>query len=316
MTGKWVKRWSLRPISAVILLVLAAVAAASSLLAQNMPWIVLVLGAATAVLMTAVVETMGRRRDHASALVEERTVALANAIAGREMVQAELSRQENMAAIGRLAATVGHELRNPLAVVTNVLYLMKVGSKAGPGDPLHRHVATAEREISAATRIVSDLLDYAARRGPILAPLEVSDLVTEAFQVVPPPAGVQVVREGERQMVEADRDQIRQALLNLITNAYDSMPGGGVLTVSTASAPGSVQVTVTDTGTGMDELTRNSIFTPFFTKKTRGIGLGLAVTKRVVEAHGGTIAVQTEPAVGSSFTLTLPVLAQMASALQ
>jgi two-component system sensor histidine kinase HydH len=316
MTGTWVKRWSLRPISAVILLVLAAVAAASSLLTQNMPWIVLVLGAATAVLMTAVVETMGRRRDHASALVEERTVALASAIAEREMVQAELSRQENMAAIGRLAATVGHELRNPLAVVTNVLYLMKVGSKAGPGDPLHRHVATAEREISAATRIVSDLLDYAARRGPILAPLEVSDLVTEAFQVVPPPAGVQVVREGERQMVEADRDQIRQALLNLITNAYDSMPGGGVLTVSTASAPGSVQVTVTDTGTGMDELTRNSIFTPFFTKKTRGIGLGLAVTKRVVEAHGGTIAVQTEPAVGSSFTLTLPVLAQMASALQ
>jgi signal transduction histidine kinase len=285
-------------------------------LGQDMPWIVLVFGATTAVLMTAVVETMGRRRDHASALVEERTVALASAIAERELVQAELSRQENMAAIGRLAATVGHELRNPLAVVTNVLYLMKVGSKAGPSDPLHRHVATAEREISAATRIVSDLLDYAARRGPILAPVEVSDLVTEAFQVVPPPAGVEVVREGEPQVVEADRDQIRQALLNLITNAYDAMPRGGVLTVSTATAPGSVQITVTDTGTGMDEQTRDSIFTPFFTKKTRGIGLGLAVTKRVVEAHGGTVAVQTVPAAGSSFTLTLPVLAEMASALQ
>jgi len=66
----------------------------------------------------------------------------------------------------------------------------------------------------------------------------------------------------------------------------------------------------------MDEQTRDSIFTPFFTKKTRGIGLGLAVTKRVVEAHGGTVAVQTVPAAGSSFTLTLPVLAEMASALQ
>jgi two-component system, NtrC family, sensor histidine kinase HydH len=315
MTGIWVKRWSLRPISAVILLVLAVVAAASYL-GRDVPWIVLAFGAVTAVLMTAVVETISRRRDHASALVEERTVALASAIAEREMAQAELSRQENMAAIGRLAATVGHELRNPLAVVTNVLYLMKVGSKAAPDTPLHRHVATAEREISAATRIVSDLLDYAARRGPILAPVEVSDLVAEAFQVVPPPANVQVVREGEPQVVEADRDQIRQALLNLITNAYDSMPGGGVLTVSTSSVPGSVQITVTDTGTGMDEQTRDSIFTPFFTKKTRGIGLGLAVTKRVVEAHGGTIAVQTMPAAGSSFTLTLPVLAAMASALQ
>jgi signal transduction histidine kinase len=221
-----------------------------------------------------------------------------------------------MAAIGQLAATVGHELRNPLAVVTNVLYLMKVGSKAAADDPIHRHVATAEREISAATRIVSDLLDYAAGRGPILAPVEVSDLVTEALSVVPPPDGVQAVQRGEPLVVDADRDQIRQALLNLITNAYDAMPGGGVLTVSTTSVPGSARITVTDTGMGMDEKTRDSIFTPFFTKKTRGIGLGLAVTKRVVEAHGGTIAVQSMPAAGTSFTLTLPVLAAMVSAPQ
>ena len=282
-------------------------------LGQAMPWIVLGFGVLTAVLMTAVVEALGRRRDYASALVEERTASLRSAIAEREAAQADLIRQENMAAIGQLAATVGHELRNPLAVVTNVLYLMKLGSKAAADDPLHRHLATAEREISAATRIVSDLLDYAAGRGPILAPVEVGDLVTEALSVVPPPDGVQVVQRGEPQVVEADRDQIRQVLLNLITNAYDAMPGGGVLTVSTASAPGSVQITVTDTGTGMDEQTRSSIFTPFFTKKTRGIGLGLAVTKRVVEAHGGTIAVQSRPSAGTSFTLTLPVVAAMVS---
>jgi signal transduction histidine kinase len=91
------------------------------------------------------------------------------------------------------------------------------------------------------------------------------------------------------------------------------MPDGGVLTVSTAPVPGSVEITVTDTGSGMDERTRSSIFTPFFTKKVRGIGLGLAVTKRVVEAHGGTIAVQSTPGAGTSFTLTLPVVAAMAS---
>ena len=283
-------------------------------LGQAMPWIVLGFGVLTAVLMTAVVEALGRRRDYASALVEERTASLRSAIAEREAAQADLIRQENMAAIGQLAATVGHELRNPLAVVTNVLYLMKLGSKAAADDPLHRHLATAEREISAATRIVSDLLDYAAGRGPILVPVEVGDLVTEALSVVPPPDGVQVVQRGEPQVVEADRDQIRQVLLNLITNAYDAMPGGGVLTVSTALVPGSVQITVTDTGTGMDEQTRSSIFTPFFTKKTRGIGLGLAVTKRVVEAHGGTIAVQSRPGAGTSFTLTLPVVAAMVSA--
>jgi signal transduction histidine kinase len=285
-------------------------------LGQAMPWIVLAFGAITAVLMTAVLETLGRRRDYASALVKERTTSLQSAIAEREAAQAELNRQEAMAAIGQLAATVGHELRNPLAAITNVLYLMKVGLKAPPDDPMHRHLATAEREISAATLIVSDLLDYAAGRGPILAPVEVCDLVDEALSVAPPPDGVQVVQRGEPQVVDVDRDQIRQALLNLITNAYDSMPGGGVLTVSTTSGPGSAQITVTDTGTGMDEETRDSIFTPFFTKKARGIGLGLAVTKRVVEAHGGTIAVQSWPAVGSSFTLTLPVLAAMVSVPQ
>jgi signal transduction histidine kinase len=94
------------------------------------------------------------------------------------------------------------------------------------------------------------------------------------------------------------------------------MPDGGVLTVSTISEPGSAQITVTDTGMGMDEETRDGIFTPFFTKKARGIGLGLAVTKRVVEAHGGTIAVRSMPAAGSSFTLTLPVVAAMVSASQ
>lgn len=284
-------------------------------LAQDLPWIILAFGVVAAALMTAVIETLGRRRDYASALVEERTASLRSAIAERETAQANLIRQENMAAIGQLAATVGHELRNPLAVVTNVLYLMKARTNAAD-EPIHRHLATAEREISAATLIVSDLLDFAAGRGPILAPVEVSDLVAEALSVVPPAGGVQVVQRGEPQIVDADRDQIRQALLNLITNAYDSMPGGGVLTVSTMSVPGSVQITVTDTGMGMDEETRDSIFTPFFTKKTRGIGLGLAVTKRVVEAHGGTIAVESTPSVGSSFTLSLPVLAAMVSAAQ
>jgi signal transduction histidine kinase len=285
-------------------------------LAEDMPWIILAFGAVVAALMTAVIETLGRRRDYASALVAERTASLRSAIAEREAAQASLSRQENMAAIGRLAATVGHELRNPLAVITNVLYLMKAGTQAAADEPIHRHLATAEREISAATLIVSDLLDFAAGRRPILAPVEVSDLMAEALTVVPPPAGVEVVEHGEPQVVDADRDQIRLALLNLITNAYDSMPGGGVLTVSTTSGPGSVQITVTDTGMGMDEETRDSIFTPFFTRKTSGIGLGLAVTQRVVEAHGGTIAVQSAPSAGSSFTLTLPVLAAMVSVPQ
>lgn len=282
-------------------------------LAEAMPWIILAIGLIAAVLVTAVVETLGRRRDYATALVEERTASLRTAIADLEEAQARLIRQERLAAVGQLASTVGHELRNPLGVVMNVLYLMEAGAGDDPDGPIRRHIATAKREISAATLIVSDLLDYSAGRQPILAPVQVSELVAEALSVAPPPNGVQVVQHGEPQVtIDADHDQIRQALLNLITNGYDAMPGGGTLTVTAAAGPASVEITVTDTGAGMDEDTREAIFTPFFTKKARGIGLGLAVTKRIIEAHHGTITVTSAPSAGSSFTITVPAAPAMA----
>jgi signal transduction histidine kinase len=127
---------------------------------------------------------------------------------------------------------------------------------------------------------------------------------------------VQVVERSDPDItVNADRDQLRQALLNLITNGFEAMPDGGVLTVSATTAGGSAQITVTDTGTGMSAETREKIFTPFYTGKVRGIGLGLAVTKRVVDAHGGTITVESTPSVGTSFTISVPA-ATMASVPQ
>jgi signal transduction histidine kinase len=282
-------------------------------LAEAMPLIILAIGVLTAALVTAVVETLGRRRDYAAALVEERTASLRTAIADLEQAQAQLIRQERLAAVGQLASTVGHELRNPLGVVMNVLYLMEAAAGDDPDGPIRRHVATAKREISAATLIVSDLLDYSAGRQPILGPVQVTELVTEVLSVAPPPKGVQVVRPGQAQLtIDADHDQIRQVLLNLITNGYDAMPGGGTLTIAVAAAPDAVQITVTDTGSGMDEETREALFTPFFTKKARGIGLGLAVTQRIVEAHHGTITVRSEPSAGSSFTITMPAAAALA----
>ena len=285
------------------------------MLAEDMPWIILAIGGIAALLVTTVVETLSRRRDYAAALVEERTASLQHAMSELEETQAQLVRTEKLAAVGQLASTVGHELRNPLAVVMNALYLLETGLAGNPG--MGRHLATAKREISAATLIVSDLLDYSRSREPIIVPVQVADLVSEALSVVPPPTGVQVVQDSDPDLtIDADRDQIRQALLNLITNGYDSMPAGGVLTVSATAVAGSAQITVTDTGSGMDEQTREAIFAPFYTTKARGIGLGLAVTKRVVEAHGGTITVQSAPSAGSSFTIAVPAAAAKVSVTQ
>jgi signal transduction histidine kinase len=286
-------------------------------LAQNTPWIILIIGAIVAALVTTVVEAQSRRRDYAAALVEERTASLRQAVAELQQTQAQLVRQEKMAAMGQLASMVGHELRNPLAVIMNVLYLLEMMADAEGSEAMARHLATAKRETSAATLIVADLLDYSAGRAPMLAPVQVADLVTEVLSVVPPRAGIEVAQHVDPDVaIDADRDQMRQVLLNLITNGYDAMPGGGILDISVRSTGESAQITVSDTGTGMDEETRASIFTPFYTTKSRGIGLGLAVTKRVVEAHGGTISVQSTPTVGTSFTVTVHVGATMVSVPQ
>jgi signal transduction histidine kinase len=238
-------------------------------------------------------------------------------VAELQETQAQLVRQEKMAAMGQLASMVGHELRNPLAVIMNVLYLLEMMADAQGSEAMARHLATAKRETSAATLIVADLLDYSAGRAPMLTPVQVADLVAEVLSVVPPRAGIEVAQHVDPGVtIDADRDQMRQVLLNLITNGYDAMPGGGILDISVRSTGESAQITVSDTGTGMDEETRASIFTPFYTTKSRGIGLGLAVTKRVVEAHGGTISVQSTPAVGTSFTVTVRVGATMASVRQ
>jgi two-component system, NtrC family, sensor histidine kinase HydH len=296
------------------LLVVASIHPLVGLLAENVPWIVLVVGGLAVALMVTVVEALGRRRDYAAAQVHERTASLQAAMTELQATQAQLVRQEKLAAVGQLASTVGHELRNPLGVIMNVLYLLEVA--AGENDLVRRHLATAKRETSAATLIVSDLLDYSAGREPMLTAVQVTDLISEALSVVPAPAGVEVAERSDPELViTADRDQLRQALLNLITNGFDAMPDGGTLTISAAPAGGSVTITVTDTGIGMSDETRQHLFTPFFTGKVRGIGLGLAVTKRVVEAHGGTITVASTPSVGSSFTITVPVVA-MASVPQ
>jgi signal transduction histidine kinase len=106
--------------------------------------------------------------------------------------------------------------------------------------------------------------------------------------------------------VRADRDMLRQVLLNLVGNAYQAMPDGGELVVRVTERDGTVRVAVTDTGSGMDEDTRSRLFEPFFTTKARGVGLGLAVSKRIVEAHQGTIDVESVPGRGTTFTVGIP----------
>ena len=271
-------------------------------------WFVLGGGLVLALLIGVLTEVVGRRRDYAMVMVDERTAELRTSLDELAATQAQLVDRERLAAIGQLASAVGHELRNPLGVISNSLYLLRRNSD--PDDEkARRQLDTADREVSAATLIVSDLLEYSRGRQPIIARVPLDDLVEEVLSVSPAPDGIAVSSSGVAGAppVAADRDQLRQVLLNLVTNAYDAMPEGGALSLEAGpDGPGRVRIRVADTGAGMDPDTRAKVFEPFFTTKARGVGLGLAVSARIVRAHDGTIQVDSTPGSGSAFSVVLP----------
>ncbi|MGN6475536.1 MAG: sensor histidine kinase [Mycobacteriales bacterium] len=274
-------------------------------------WLVLLGGLVLTTLVGFIVVTVVRRRDYAMALVADRTEALQESMRELEHTQEQLVRSERLAAIGELASVVGHELRNPLGVITNAHYLLRTVLERNDSNPdAVRHLTTAEREVGAATLIVSDLLDYARAREPVTSSVNVVDLITEVQTVLPAPPEVTVSRVDEPDLppVRADRDQLRQVLLNILSNAYEAVgPNGGSVTVRTAASDAKVSIAVADTGVGMDDETRAQMFEPFFTRKTRGTGLGLAVTRRIVDSHGGVIHIDSAVGKGTTFTVEFPV---------
>ncbi|HWC33869.1 MAG TPA: ATP-binding protein [Mycobacteriales bacterium] len=281
-------------------------------------WIVLGAGLVLTGLVGFIVVTLMRRRDYAMGLVAERTEALEASVRELERTQEQLVRSERLAAIGELASVVGHELRNPLGVITNAHYLLRtVLSRGEPDADAVRHLSTAEREVGAATLIVGDLLDYARARAPVTSAVDVADLLTEIQSVLPEPPEVTVRREDAPDLppVQADRDQLRQVLLNLLSNAYEAVqaaaqgetgPNGGTVTIRTSASGGKVSIAVADTGVGMDDETLAQVFEPFYSRKTRGTGLGLAVTRRIVDSHGGVIRIDSALGSGTTFTVEFP----------
>ena len=272
------------------------------------PWIVLAVGLFGAGIATGFLLMFQRRRDYAIALVDARTAELNASLDELSDTQARLVFQERLAALGQVAAAVGHELRNPLGVLTNSLYLIRTAIPSGDTERIERHLATADREIGAAVVIVEGLLDFARQSEPELEEFDLDDLVDEALAVAAPPARIDVARRrlDDVGAVRGDRQQLRQVLLNLLTNAYAAIDGEGVVMIDAVADGKRVEIRVSDTGVGMDDDTMNHIFDPFYTRKAKGIGLGLAVTWRIVEAHGGTVAVRSAPGEGTTFAVELP----------
>jgi signal transduction histidine kinase len=227
--------------------------------------------------------------------------------------QAELVERERLAALGEMAASVAHEVRNPLAVIFNAVGGLK--RLLQPSGDVRLLLEIVGEEADRLNRMVTDLLDYSRPLRPAVQPVQAQAVIDDAIAAVLParrggPIEARVSVEPGLEPVLADARLLRQALVNLVTNAVQAMPQGGVLTVTAARvvADGAAlaRIAVHDTGSGIPADIRAKVFQPFFTTKAMGTGLGLAVVKRIAEGHGGRVQL-ADCDRGTEFHLILPL---------
>jgi signal transduction histidine kinase len=246
--------------------------------------------------------------------------AMAKALREREaqlqQKQQELIRAERLAAVGRVSAQVAHEIRNPLSSIgLNVEMLQdQLGEShfdsAAEAKEARDLLASVMREVDRLTEITEDYLRLARLPTPAKRPEDLKKILEEVLGFAREElerAGVKIVSElSDGIPISAGEGQLRQVFLNLIRNAREAMPAGGTLTVRAAPTSALIEVRVSDTGTGIPPEVREKLFEPFFTTKPGGTGLGLSLSRQIVEAHGGRIDVDSAPSRGTTFLLEFP----------
>jgi len=235
---------------------------------------------------------------------------LERANAELRQLQAELIQAAKMSSLGRLAAGVAHELNNPLGGI--MLYSDLLLESMPPDAPERRNVEKIAQQTARCRRIVQDLLDFARPAKATCRPVDVNAVLRATLNIVEGQELFHNIKvrwdlaEGLPVLL-GDRDQLRQAFLNVVLNAVEAMDGTGTLSISTrpGERPGTVQVTISDTGKGIPEEHLDKLFEPFFTTKEGGTGLGLPITYGIVERHGGSMRVESQPGKGTSFHICL-----------
>ncbi len=247
--------------------------------------------------------------------VQERTRALESALQELSEAQESLVRREKLAMLGQLAGGVGHELRNPLGVMTNAIYYLVMVLKEAP-ENVKEYLGIIKTQIALSEKIVGDLLDFARVKTPQFENVPVETIVKEQLERIGNLNGTKLVQTIAPNLpaLRVDRVQIGQVVLNLFTNALQAMEGkSGTLEVrASRGSNGFVRLDVRDTGVGMTREELEKIFEPLFTTKARGIGLGLAVSRSLVHANGGEISASSEAGMGSTLSVDLPIVKEAA----
>lgn len=242
--------------------------------------------------------------DYLEELVEERTRALKEA-------QESLLKSQRLVAIGEAAAMVGHDLRNPLQAMVNMLYIAEKKLAADSYEDVIELIRSIGEQVGYMDKIVSDLQDYARPIRLNLSEVDIEELLHQTFSAIGVPEKVRVSFDIQKELPRLLVDPLlmKRALTNFVSNAIQAMPEGGKLIISASADEISVLISIQDTGVGISEKNLEKLYRPFFTTKPRGQGLGLSVCKRLIEAHNGSISVESKVGVGTTFRIRIPLTA-------
>jgi signal transduction histidine kinase/putative methionine-R-sulfoxide reductase with GAF domain len=244
---------------------------------------------------------ISERADELEVKVQERTKELMEA-------QAKLLKNERMAAIGQLAGMVGHDLRNPLTGIAGAAYYIKANSSPRLDQKSRQMLDIIEEGVQRSNKIIGDLLEYSREIRLEFSEITPKAMLKEALSLVKIPRNIHVkdfMRDNPT--ISVDIEKMRRVFINIIKNAVEAMPKGGTLTLRCKESDSNVEFCFTDTGQGMTKCVLDRLWSPLFTTKAKGMGFGLPICKRLVEAHGGKISVKSENAKGSTFTITVPI---------
>lgn len=225
-------------------------------------------------------------------------------------VEEQLRHSERLSTLGEMAAVLAHEVRNPLASLRGTAEILRDDFR--PGTPKHEFVEIQIRETERLNRVVEEFLRM-ARQQP--AELQRCSLAEELETIVTLTANearrrrvaLQLEPVDRALLVTADGEKLRQAFLNIVLNALQATPENGSVTIMVQPQQEQCDIRISDTGPGITDEIRQRIFEPFFTTKSDGTGLGLAVTKKIIEAHGGSLRVESETGKGTTFVISLPL---------
>jgi len=241
-----------------------------------------------------------KAREQLEQKVEERTRELKKA-------QKQVLKAQRLAVIGELAGMIGHDLRNPLTSINGAAYYVKKQLSSKIDGKVKEMLDIIGKNIAYSNKIINDLLDYSREIKLDITETTPKSIIKEALSLVEIPKNVQVINLTEdKPKIKVDTAKIKRTFVNIFTNAVEAMPKGGTLTTKSRKSGGNVEFVFSDTGVGVSKKTIEKLWTPLFTTKAKGMGFGLAICKRNVEAHGGSISVRSSRGKGTTVTVTIP----------